>query len=112
MSGEGPCVQIQFALDDPVRADAIVATLLSEQLVACGQRTSPVISHYRWKGRLEQAEEWLVLLKTRAELAEQVIDVIVRDHPYEIPEVIVLPVIQGSTRYLDWITEVTADAVG
>ena len=112
MSGEGRYVQIQFALDDPVRADAIVATLLSEQLVACGQRTSPVISHYRWKGGLEQAEEWLVLLKTRAELAEQVIDVIVRDHPYEIPEVIVLPVIQGSTRYLDWITEVTADAVG
>jgi periplasmic divalent cation tolerance protein len=112
MNGDGHYVQIQFALDDPVRADAIVATLLALHLVACGQRTTPVISHYRWKGALEQAEEWLVLLKTRAELAEQVIDVIVRDHPYETPEVIVLPVIQGSPRYLDWIAEVTVEAAG
>jgi periplasmic divalent cation tolerance protein len=112
MTGDGRFVQIQFALDDPARADAIVAALLAEHLVACGQRSAPVISQYRWKGQLEQAEEWLVLLKTRAELAERVIDMIVRDHPYETPEVIVLPVIQGSPRYLDWITEVTVDAAG
>ncbi len=112
MSGDGGYVQIQFALDDPIQADAIVATLLARHLVACGQRTAPVISHYRWKGVLEQAEECLVLLKTRAELAEQVIDVIVGDHPYETPEVIVLPVVQASVPYLDWITEVTVDAAG
>lgn len=112
MTGDGRCVQIQFAVDDPLRADAMVATLLARQLVACGQRTAPVVSHYRWKGELEQAEEWLVLLKTRAELADQVIEVIVKDHPYETPEVIVLPVIQGSSGYLDWIAEVTVEAVG
>jgi periplasmic divalent cation tolerance protein len=112
MSGDGRCVQIQFAVDDPGRADAIVATLLARHLVACGQRTAPVVSHYRWKGQLEQAEEWLVLLKTRAELADQVIEVIVEDHPYETPEVIVLPVIRGSSGYLDWIAEVTVDAAG
>ncbi len=112
MTGDNRYVQIQFALDDPARADAIVASLLAERLVACGQRTAPVISQYRWKGGLEQAEEWLVLLKTRGALAERVIDMIVRDHPYETPEVIVLPVIQGSSRYLDWIAEVTVDAAG
>lgn len=112
MNGGRPCVQVQFALDDPERADAIVGSLLAEHLVACGQRTAPIISRYRWKGELEQAEEWLVLLKTRADLADRVIDAILRDHPYQTPEVIVLPVIQGSPAYLDWIAEATADAVG
>ncbi len=110
MSDDAPFVQVQFALDDPRRADAIVATLLDERLVACGQRTAPVVSHYRWEGVVEEAEECLVLLKTRADLADRVIEVIVRDHPYETPEVIVLPVIQGAAGYLDWITDVTAGA--
>ena len=47
------------------RADAIVGSLLARHLVACGQRTGPVTSRYWWNGSLEQAEEWLVLLKTR-----------------------------------------------
>ena len=47
MTADGSYVQIQFALDDPARADAIVASLLAEHLVACGQRTAPVISQYR-----------------------------------------------------------------
>ena len=58
-------VQIQFAIDDPERADAIVESLLARHLVACGQRIGPVTSRYWWNGSLEQSEEWLVLLKTR-----------------------------------------------
>jgi periplasmic divalent cation tolerance protein len=101
------CVQIQFAIDDPAQADAIVDSLLAQRLVACGQRTGPVLSHYRWKGSLERTEEWLVLLKTRAELTGRVMDSIVRDHPYETPEVVALAIIEGSPGYLDWIDDVT-----
>ena len=68
------CVQIQFAIDDMARADMIVESLLNRRLVACGQRTGPMISRYRWKGTLERSEEWLVLLKTRADLAERVVE--------------------------------------
>ena len=50
-------VQIQFALDDADRADAIVGSLLDRHLVACGQRLGPAVSRYRWKGSVEQAEE-------------------------------------------------------
>jgi periplasmic divalent cation tolerance protein len=57
---------------------------------------------------VESAEEWLVLVKTRADLAARVVERIVEEHPYEVPEVIVLPVIGGATPYLDWITEVTS----
>jgi periplasmic divalent cation tolerance protein len=101
-------VQIQFAVDDPARADAIVSLLLDRHLVACGQRTGPMHSRYRWRGSVEEAEEWLVLLKTRAELTSQVIETVVAEHPYETPEVIALPVVGGARGYLEWIDEVTA----
>jgi periplasmic divalent cation tolerance protein len=101
-------VQIQFAIDDPARADAIVDALLDRHLVACGQRLGPITSRYWWKGEREQADEWLVLLKTRAEFAERVVDEIVARHPYETPEVLTLELTGGAPGYLDWIDEVTA----
>jgi periplasmic divalent cation tolerance protein len=103
-------VQIQFAIDDPDRADAIVESLLARRLVACGQRTGPMVSRYWWKGSLEQEEEWLVLLKTRTELTARVTDAVVSDHPYDNPEVVALAIVQGSADYLEWIDDVTAGA--
>ncbi len=100
-------VQVQFAIDDPDRADAIVRRLLDERLVACGQRLGPVVSNYRWRGTLAQADEWLVLLKTRADLAERVVDAVVDAHPYETPEVVTLDITGGAAGYLDWIIEST-----
>ncbi len=96
-------VQVQFALDDPERADAIVEELLAGRLVACGQRLGPVVSRYRWRGATERAEEWLVLVKTRAELADRVVSAVVAAHPYETPEVLVLGVAGGAPGYLAWI---------
>ncbi|HUD17514.1 MAG TPA: divalent-cation tolerance protein CutA [Acidimicrobiales bacterium] len=103
-------VQVQFAIDDPEIADSIVESLLSEHLVACGQRSAPMISRYWWKGRLERAEEWLVLLKTRTDLAPRVIEVIVGAHPYQTPEVIAVAIVDGARHYLEWIDDVTAVA--
>jgi periplasmic divalent cation tolerance protein len=100
-------VQIQFAIDDVQTADAIVESLLAGHLVACGQRLGPMVSRYWWQGSIEQAEEWLVVLKTRSELASRVIDAIVDRHPYETPEVVALPIVQGSAAYLGWVQEVT-----
>ena len=105
------CVQIQFTIDDMARADTIVESLLAQRLVACGQRTGPIVSRYRWKGSLRQSEEWLVLLKTRSELAERVIEEIVEGHPYETPEVIAVAITHGSAGYLQWIAESTAEEV-
>jgi len=101
-------VQIQFAIDDPETADAIVGSLLARHLVACGQRTGPVTSRFWWNGSLEQSEEWLVLLKTRTELASSVIDAVVAEHPYDTPEVIAFAVSDGALGYLEWIDGTTA----
>jgi periplasmic divalent cation tolerance protein len=100
---------VQFVIDDPERADAIVELLLTRRLVACGQRLGPVSSRYWWNGSLEQAAEWLVLLKTRSELTAQVIEAIVADHPYEVPEVVAVDIDRAAGGYLEWIDAVTAD---
>ena len=103
-------VQIQFTIDDPGRADGIIGRLLEDRLVACGQRLGPVVSRYWWEGVVEQAEEWLVLVKTRGDLAPAVTDAIVAAHPYDTPEVVVLTVASGSAGYLSWIDSVTVPA--
>ena len=103
-------VQIQFAIDDPVRADQIIEQLLVDRVVACGQRTGPVVSRYWWQGSLERAEEWLVLVKTRTELGPAVIEAVTAAHPYETPEVVVVDLAGGSPSYLEWIDQVTAPA--
>jgi periplasmic divalent cation tolerance protein len=100
-------VQVHFTIDDAAAADAIVEALLRNRLVACGQRSGPIVSRYWWNGELERAEEWSVNLKTTAELADAVVDAIVAAHPYETPEVVVTEVIGGAAGYLSWIDEVT-----
>ncbi len=103
----GHSVEIHFTVDDAGSADALVEALLSDRLVACGQRIGPVVSRYWWQGAIERAEEWLVLLKTRADLASRVIDAVVRLHPYETPEVVVVDIAGGAHGYLTWMADVT-----
>jgi periplasmic divalent cation tolerance protein len=100
-------VQIQFAIGDPGRADEIIELLLSDRLVACGQRIGPMVSRYWWEGSLARSDEWLVLLKTRAALRSAVIGAVVGAHPYAVPEVVAVDIVDGAPQYLDWITEVT-----
>ncbi len=100
-------VEIRFSIDDEARADEIVGALLARRLVACGQRIGPMTSRYWWSGKLQQSEEWLVLLKTRSELTGRVSEVIVAHHPYDTPEIVAVPIVTGLARYLDWIDTVT-----
>jgi periplasmic divalent cation tolerance protein len=105
-------VHIQFTIDDPERADAIAAALLEDHLVACAQRSGPVVSRYWWEGSVERAEEWLVVLKTNAGLSDRVVDAIIDRHPYETPEVVVTAITGGAPGYLAWIGEMTAGPGG
>jgi periplasmic divalent cation tolerance protein len=100
-------VQIQFAIDDPDRADEIIDQLLSDRLVACGQRIGPMVSRYWWDGSLASSEEWLVFVKTRSVLRSAVVEAVVGAHPYAVPEVVVVDIVDGAPDYLEWITEVT-----
>lgn len=88
-------------------ANSIAGTIVEEQLAACANRIAGLFSTYRWKGKVEQEKEWLLMIKTRKDLFEKLKDRIVELHPYEVPEVIAIPVTDGHQPYLDWVVEET-----
>lgn len=90
----------------PARSSDLAERLLGKGLVACVNIT-PVRSLYRWKGESCDEEEHLLIMKTRTDHAETVIRVLKEMHPYEVPEIIVLPVIAGYGPYLEWVRKQT-----
>jgi periplasmic divalent cation tolerance protein len=89
-------------------AEGIAKEVLKLRLAACVNILGSVRSRYRWKGKLESAEESLLLIKTRAELFDKLERTVKRVHPYETPEIVGLSVERGSNAYLDWIEKETA----
>ena len=86
-------------------AAAIGRAMVEKRLAACAQLIGPVTSTYRWKGKVETAEEWMCLMKTRSDLYRALERAICEAHPYEVPEVIAVPVEAGSAAYLKWLDE-------
>lgn len=91
----------------PSREDAerIAAALVERRLAACVQIIGPIRSVYRWQGQIEQADEWLCVVKTTSETYPAVETAIRELHSYECPEVIATPVTHGSPDYLRWLNE-------
>ena len=90
-------------------ADRLAEILVSRRLAACVQIAS-IASTYMWKGKVNKDSEFLLLVKTAADLYHEVEAAIVENHSYEIPEVIQIPVTQGLDRYLGWIDGNTRSA--
>jgi len=89
-------------------ARSVAHHLVENRLAACANIISTVESIYSWEGKIQQDEEVLLLIKTRMELVEgSLIPAVKSIHPYEVPEIIALPVTAGSQSYLNWISEVT-----
>jgi len=98
-------VQVQTTLDTDAAAHHLGDLLVAERLAACVQVTGPVHSIYRWKGRVESANEWLLLIKTSEEVLPRLLPRVRALHPYDTPEIIVLPVMSGDPDYLAWVRE-------
>jgi periplasmic divalent cation tolerance protein len=96
---------IQVVTTTPRREDAetIASALVVERLAACVQVSGPITSTYRWKGAVETSQEWQCWAKSRRELFTQIQETIRRLHPYEEPEILALPILEGSLSYLKWI---------
>ncbi len=86
-------------------ARKIARALVERRLAACVNLVGPMESVYRWKGKVETAGEWLLIIKTSAEAIERVRKTIKELHSYELPECIELPIEGGSAEYLQWIGE-------
>ncbi len=91
----------------PERAAEIARTLVEERLAACGNVVPGLRSIYRWEGKVQDDVEALLLLKTTRGRFDALRDRVLALHPYEVPEVIALPVEAGSARYLAWIADET-----
>jgi len=87
------------------QAQSIALHLVEEKLAACVQITGAAFSTYRWAGKIETAREYLCLIKTREGLFARVESAIKKLHPYETPEIIAVPIINGSKEYLKWLDE-------
>jgi periplasmic divalent cation tolerance protein len=88
-------------------ARKIADALVSQRKAACVNIVPKVNSLFRWKGEIEDAEESLLVVKTRARLFPDVVSTVKGIHSYEVPEIIALPIIEGNPDYLQWIDEET-----
>jgi periplasmic divalent cation tolerance protein len=91
----------------PDRAAEIARALVEERLAACGNVVPGIRSIYRWEGKVQEDAEALLVLKTTRARFDALRDRVLALHPYEVPEVIALPVEAGSARYLAWIADET-----
>ena len=97
------CIQVVTTTARREEAERIARDLVERRLAACAQIVGPIASIYRWQGKIETDEEWQCWCKTRAELFPQVEAAIRALHPYELPEILAMPLVAGSERYLAWL---------
>ncbi len=109
MAGDEPTLLVFTNMPDRTAALALARALVDRRLAACVNVMSPCESVYRWQGGVESAAEIPVLIKTRAERYPELESVVRELHPYELPEIIAVPIACGLTAYLDWVR---AETVG
>jgi periplasmic divalent cation tolerance protein len=89
----------------PNREEAvkIVRILLEEKLIACGNIVDPVSSLFWWQGKIEEEKEILVIMKSNEKLFKKLSERVTELHSYDVPEILALPIVDGSSSYLDWL---------
>jgi periplasmic divalent cation tolerance protein len=83
----------------------IVRALLEEKLIACANILDPVHSLFWWKGKIEEEKEVLVLMKSQEKLFKNLSKRVKELHSYDVPEILALPIVEGSQTYLDWMRD-------
>ena len=93
---------------DQTSADLLCEQLLNQRLAACINQLPSVTSVYRWQGKVERATEIQLIIKSRQSRFAELQACIQANHPYEVPELLALPVSAGLPAYLDWLNGETA----
>ncbi len=96
-------VFVVITTPDKEEAVKIVRSLLKERLIACANILGPVSSLFWWQGKIEEENEFLVFMKSRKSLFERISKRVTELHSYDVPEIILLPIIEGSPPYLEWL---------
>ena len=96
-------IQVVTTTETEADARAIAAALVERRLAACVQIHGPISSTYRWKGEVTTAGEWQCVAKTQAAIYDRVEEAIKGLHPYELPEILAVPMVAASQDYCRWI---------
>lgn len=99
-------IMITTTFDNKEEANKIIELLLEKRLVSCCQ-LSNITSSYHWKGKIEHSDEFLLQMKSKKELFNEIKGVILENHSYETPQLIAYDIVDGYKGYLDWIEEET-----
>jgi len=100
-------VRVLLCTCPPAAADTLAAALLERRLVACVNVIPGVSSRYRWKGKLEKEDESLLILKTTSDQIAGIGEALDELHPYDVFELLSLPVEEGNAGYLRWVSATT-----
>ena len=86
-------------------AERIAVELVDRRLAACVQVSGPIQSTYRWQGKVESNEEWLCTAKTGRQQLDAIRELLKQLHPYQVPELVATPIVDGSEAYFKWLEE-------
>jgi len=102
-AGETEVRIVLVTVPDAEVGRALALAMVEARLAACGNVVPGLISIYRWEGEVHQDPECLVIFKTAAGKVPALESAVVEQHPYDVPEFLVLPVVDGHRPYLDWV---------
>jgi periplasmic divalent cation tolerance protein len=100
-------IQVFTTVDSEEAANQIARAVVERRVAACAQVLGPITSTYWWEGAIESSQEWLCLIKSTESRFAALEDAIREHHPYDVPEILSVPVSAGSSAYLDWLRRET-----
>ena len=102
-------IEVRSTTDSREEADNICAAVLEARLVACAQVLGPIRSSYWWQGKIERADEYFLMMKTTRDKFSDVARVIRENHSYDVPDIVAVPIVEGTADYLGWISAETRE---
>jgi len=103
-------VQVTTTIGSKTEAVRLAESMVKERLAACAQIQGPIDSVYHWKGSIEHDTEWYCHFKTTKPLAEKLRTRLVSEHPYDVPEVMVVSITDSHPPYAQWVIGETGDS--
>lgn len=96
-------IVVQTTTGSSADAEKLAEILIQNAQGACVQIVGPIISIYKWQGAIQREEEFLVSIKTMSQVFPSLAELIRQHHTYDVPEIIALPIIDGTSEYLEWV---------
>ena len=98
------CIQVITTFEARSDAEKTALKVLEKRYAACVQIVGPITSMYWWNDKIENAEEYLCIMKSRQDLYTGLEKVIKESHPYDVPEILSMPVKDGNAEYIEWLS--------